>query len=364
MNLAAALEQQQLEINHFLHNFFAEEKKRCHEVDKYLEDSIDMLSTFCLRGGKAVSPLLAKIAYHTAGGKDDANLLPVLGAIELHHKHLLILDDIADRDEVRYNGPTLEYAYRLEQAKYINLFPDPGSERMHHRARSLAMLDGVLLGGLARKLLFTSGFDPKLLIECHQIMQDTMLADTLAGWKIHYYQNILPLDKVGQLKYIKGLEYVTARYKFTGPFQIGLLLAGNQNKDIQSALEAYAKNIGIAFQVHDDILGLFGDPLVTGKPAGNDVREGKKTLLIQGAYKPINFDDRSYLSIVVGNPTVSHYDIGKVQELVKSTGSLAASEKLEQQLLDKGLTAIAELPESDDKQVLTELAHFVVERKK
>jgi geranylgeranyl diphosphate synthase, type I len=364
MNLQSALEQTQLEMKYVLHRFFEAEKKRASQVDKELVESIEMLAKFCLRGGKAVSPLLLNIAYTVAGGKDHENLLLVMAAIELHHKHLLILDDIADRDEVRYNGPTLEYMYRHELDKYNRLFPDPSLSLRDHRARSLAMLDGVLLGGLARKLLFQAGFDPKMLIECHNIMQDTMLADTLAGWKVHYYQNIVSIEAAGRIKYIKGLELVTAHYKFSAPFRIGLLLAGNENTSYTKAFEEYAKNIGIAFQVHDDILGLFGDPLVTGKPAGNDVREGKKTLLIQKAYRPVNYENRKFLDIVVGNPTIAPIDIERVQKMVQETGSLVFSQKYEQQLLTKGLTALRSLPDGDEKTVLTELAKYVVERTK
>ncbi|PWU24019.1 hypothetical protein C5B42_00990 [Candidatus Cerribacteria bacterium 'Amazon FNV 2010 28 9'] len=364
MTLPDSLDQMQIELSSFLRSFFKQEKKQAEKVDPTLVESVEMLERFCLRGGKAISPFLTKIAYTLSGGKDLKNLLPVLAAIELHHKHLLIIDDIADRDELRYNGPTLEYAYRTYVERYPSPFPDPGDVERDHRARSLAMLDGVYLSGLSKKLLFQSGFDSKLLIKCLTILQDIMYAQTLAGWKIQFYQNMMENKQATEKQFMKGLELVTSRYKFTGPFRIGRLLSGNEDVTLSQALETYAVEIGKAFQIHDDILGLFGDPLVTGKPAGNDVREGKKTLLIQKTYHHVDYGAKSFLDICVGNQTIGSKDIQRIQRMVKDSGALRYCEVLEQECMEKGIQAIHDLPDSDEKQLLFELAHFVVERKK
>lgn len=355
MDFKTAFHQQRDAIHAHVEMFFAQERIYTQTVDTHLVHSLDILRDFSLRGGKAISPFLLMLAYKIGGGEDLDSLLPVCGAVELHHKYLLALDDIADRDEKRYGGPTLEYVYRDE------VKDKPDSE---HRARSLAMLDAAYLNGLSKKLLFQSAFHPKDLISCHQIMMDAMLAETLAGWKIHYYQNVEPLNNVTTKDFIKGLELVTARYKFDGPFRIGLILAGDTNQLHTTALKKYAQCIGTAFQIHDDILGLFGDTEKTGKPVGNDIREGKKTLLVQIAYERAGRDDKEFLNSFIGNNKIVNKDLERVQDIVTSSGSLIYSQELEKQMATEGIRALNALPDSSEKELLRQLARYIVTRDK
>ncbi|HSW89998.1 MAG TPA: polyprenyl synthetase family protein [Patescibacteria group bacterium] len=334
-------------------SFFEEQEKIAADIDDNLLHSLKELAVFSERGGKAIRAYLVEVGYELAQGKPSEDLVKAATAIDLHHKHILILDDIADRDEERYGGPTVEYSYR----KY---FADQDDSA--HSAQVFAMLDGVWLGALARELLYESGFTSDKLIACTKLLNTLMYRDTLAGWQIHALECKQTLAQSTTEEFVKGLELVTARYTFEGPLKIGLILAGNTNKKVTIALEKYSKYVGTAFQIQDDILGLFGDSAKTGKPVGNDVREGKKTLLVQIAYQRTN--EKEFLESCVGNAKITPEDIAQVQKIVKDTGSLKYSQDLAQKYVSEGIETLSDLPDSESKQHLIDLARYVIKREK
>lgn len=346
---------QQSEIKAHLTTYFDEQIGQSRTIDEHLVEITSVLKEFCLRGGKALSPFLLHLAYKVAGGTREEALLPIAGAIELHHKYLLALDDIADRDEERYGGPTLEYVYR-ELLK--------NEADVEHRARTLAMFAASHLNGLGKKLLFTADFPEDHLIKAHEIMQNEMFRDTLAGWLIHYYQNTKKLTQVTKEEFTKGLELVTARYKFDGPFKIGCILADCTDENVKTALATYAKCVGTAFQAYDDILGLYGDTVKTGKPVGNDLREGKKTLLVQVAYERCSTDEKKFFDTMIGDAHITHEQILKAAKIITDTGSLAYSQELAKRMVDDGIAALSVLPDSDEKAMLETLAIYIITREK
>lgn len=355
MSLSTDLPAFSHEVADTLSAFFDQQEQLAVSVDPILTASLSQLRAFSLRGGKAIRPFLAKLSFELANGKTTGNLTKAVSALDLHHKHILILDDIADRDEERYGGKTLEWAYR-------DVFDN--NENGHHWARSFAMLDSVWLGSLARELLIESGFESDKLVTCCHILNTLMYRDTLAGWQIHALECTKPIRDVTPQEFTKGLELVTARYTFEGPFMIGLTLAGNTDMKLKTALVAYSKAVGTAFQIHDDILGLFGDSDTTGKPVGNDIREGKKTLLVQIAYERSNQGDKDILETAVGNKLITASHIQTVKRIIETTGALEYSKDLERKMVAEGIEALAHVPDSDQKQTLVELASYVISRDK
>lgn len=354
MDLRSHLSAHSHSIYETIDSFMREQEDAARDIDRYLLRSVSMLRAFTMRGGKAIRPYLGQLAYDLAGGGSHQGLLAALGSIELHHKHILILDDIADRDESRYGGPTLEHAYRTEMTGLLDA---------EHKALSFAMLDGVLLGAFSKELLLASGFPSKILLACLRILNTTMYRDTLAGWQIHGMQCTQKLSTSSQEEFIKGLHYVTASYTFAGPLNIGLSLAKNTNRGLEEALSGYAANVGTAFQIQDDILGLFGKPEITGKPVGNDVREGKKTLLLQEAYKRGSVSEKAFLEQVCGK-TISADALSQVQQIVEQTGSLEYSKSLAKDYVEAGIQALHDLPDLPAKSYLIELAFYIINREK
>jgi geranylgeranyl diphosphate synthase type I len=232
-----------------------------------------------------------------------------------------------------------------------------------HRAMSFAMLDGVFLGSLSKELLLSSGFEDRTIREALHLFHTIMFRDTLAGWQIHGMQCTQPLSQSSQEEFIKGLRLVTASYTFEGPLLMGLTLAKNAKTSLEKAIRAYAIKVGTAFQIQDDILGLYGDPKVTGKPVGNDVREGKKTLLLQEAFQRGSAQEQQILENACGK-AISKDTLSMVQNIVKDTGSLEYSRQMAKQLVDEGILELQDLPESEPKQLLIDLARYIISREK
>lgn len=354
MALRDQLTQSQQAIESVLRDFFASQADIAVEIHSSLYDSVVQLETFSLRGGKSVRSFLTLTAATLAGQQPDTELYKACASVELHHKHILILDDIADRDETRYGGPTLEHAY-------YPVFGEDADGK--HRALSFAMLDGVLLGALSKELLLSTTFPPQVLIDCIKLFDTVMYRDTLAGWQIHGLQCIEPLSQSSEDLFIKGLLLVTARYTFTGPLLFGLTLAQSTDLALKQAMIEYGETVGTAFQMQDDILGLFGDPAVTGKPVGNDVREGKKTLLVQYAYHHTSKENQAFLEGSLGNP-LTPQDLKRVQTIVKDSGALDYAKDLAASYVEKGIAALESVAESESKTTLIELAHYIISRQK
>lgn len=339
-------------------DYFASRRQAAELLSEHLVQSIDELHSFSTRGGKYLRPLLVILGYKLAGGKNVKSILPVAAGVELFHRHILNLDDIADRDEKRYGGPTLWQAYQ-------ETFE--GQKDMPHLARSFAEIDGTLLGSFAFDLMNTAKIDPEITLNVMTILHRQMYFETVAGWQIHFHQNLLPLAAATEADFITGLDLVTARYTFVGPLQIGAALAGlEHDHQLFHTFHEFGRHVGTAFQMQDDILGLFGDTKETGKPVGNDVREGKKTLLLQRAFAVASPIDRKFLVKACGSTKLTAEHLDRVREIVVKTGALKSCQDLAIEEVDQGVTA---LQASDDLpvelvEILVELADFVVRRTK
>ena len=336
--------------------YLKEHREAAKPLSPHLVDSVEFLTEFIFRGGKQIRPLLVLLGCLAAGGEITPGVLQVAAGVELFHKHILNLDDMADRDEERNGGPTLWKAY---QARFTD-WPDGD-----HHARTLSEIDGTLLGSFAFDMVGQAKVPAETLLKVMEIMHQHMYFETVGGWEIHYFQNHESLAESKEDEFVKGLDLVTARYTFVGPLQIGCILAGmGPESDIWKALTEYGVQVGTAFQMQDDILGLFGDSKETGKPVGNDVREGKKTLLLQRAYKAGSVEEKAFLSDVCGRVLKSG-ELEKVQEIVKKTGALGVAQELAKESVKKGEKALQSANlNTNTNEIFLELAEFVVERKK
>ncbi len=347
-------------ITAVLLELFAQKKQSATALSPIQVHSIEVLQDFVLQGGKRIRPMLVLLGYLLADGEITSENHPiyrVASTIELVHKYLLLLDDIADQDEMRNSQPTIWKRYQNEFTQ------DKWSNSAHH-GRTFAEIDGALLASLVtEQLLSIRGpeFSAEQILEVLHLIDKHQYFETVAGWQIQYKLNHVALSEATEAEFMKGLELVTARYTFVGPLNIGLSL-GKPSKELKKSLEVYGTAVGKAFQIQDDILGLFGDPEETGKPVGNDVREGKKTLLLQKAFQLSNAGEKKFLSDVCGRE-LNDEELKRVQNIVKESGSLAYSQKLAQDFIDEGIAALSTLDQNKNEvKVLTELAKFVLKR--
>ena len=336
-----------------LDKLFCNELRNAATIDDSFLAMVLEIKTLALRGGKRSRSILTRLAYKLAGG-GKKEIIEASLFVELSHLFILVHDDIADRDFKRYGGPTLEVSFQ-------RAFFDKFACDNHHFGTSLAIIGGDYLFTLANEVLHQTSFGLEQINEAERLMAKT-LKEVMAGWLIHQWQNYEDLSKASSEQYLKGMRLVSGSYSFEAPLQIGLALAG-KTKQYGEALKDYADNVGVAFQIQDDILGVFGDSEKTGKPVGNDIREGKKTLLVLKAYELANDTGKELLSQSVGKE-IGEQQLGMVQDLIKKSGSLDFSKTLAQNHIEKAKQSVRkiETQEVECVTLLEELADFVLAR--
>lgn len=228
-----------------------------------LAPALAALKSLVLRGGKRLRGVLLAAAFEASGGGDRAPIVPALVGLELLQAYLLIHDDWMDGDLVRRGGPTVHAA--LRQA----FGPQEGDAQ--------AILTGDLAQALALEAITACAVPPERVGRAAKAVSVLLRNVTLGqmldvrGAVARYPERRAALDHVYERK--------TASYTVTGPLEIGARLAGATDERV-ARLVAVARPLGILFQLRDDVLGVFGDPVVTGKSDSSDLRQGKFTALI------------------------------------------------------------------------------------
>lgn len=337
-----------------LNEFFDQRLVAARKIDSTLVDITTLLQAQILRGGKRFRPFLCIQAYELAGGKNRKAILKAAMGVELMHQFLLIHDDIVDRDERRYGDDTLHVLFEKQLSKEF------GGDTSH-LSNSFAMGAGDHLYGLALQALYASSFDPELIVKAADWMTD-YLGTTVAGWVQQFYLLKRSITQADEADYIRSAYLVSGHYTIFAPLRMGLILADTMK--LEKPLADYGRAVGHAFQIKDDLLGMFGDPKVTGKPVGNDFREGKKTSLILTAYERAEKKDKLFLLERIGT-ALSEDELKKVQSIIRKTGAYDEAVRMANDYIAAGKKALGDIPnESRQRTLLLELADYIVSREK
>ena len=271
------------------------------------------LRDYVLRGGKRLRGALCLLGHQAGGGK-RADAFPAALGLELLHAYLLVHDDFMDNDEVRRGGPTLHVTLARTGALYAHETQVPAGE---HLGGSLAILLGSLLQAWALELLFQTRVAPERVVAAAAILS-RVLGDVTLGQALDLAAPLGPELGVEGVLEIERLK--TGSYTFELPLILGALLAGAE-ADTLEALSAYAQPLGQAFQIADDLLGVFGSPAVTGKSAGNDLREGKRTLVVLRALEVADKPDAASLRAGLGRRDLEDGDVEALREVLRRCGA-------------------------------------------
>jgi len=274
-------------------------------------------------------------------------------AIELLHTFALIHDDIIDQSVSR-RGLTTPHIF-FEQM-HRNEKWDGKSE---HFGVSAAILTGDLAHIYADEVFTTSPFPMEALKRAYpyyDILRVEVIfgehLDVLGGVKQHF-------DEQGILQMLK---YKSGKYTIERPLHLGLALA-NAPENMFTMYSGYGIPLGQAFQIQDDILGLFGDEEKTGKPTDSDIKEGKRTLLVIKAYEKANKTQKNLLDRTLGNPRIKESDVERVRDVVRQTGSYQYSKDLAMKLIYQAKKALSSSFMTEDAySYLTGIADYMLER--
>ncbi|HEX6340128.1 polyprenyl synthetase family protein [Umezawaea sp.] len=283
------------------------------------------LSALVLRGGKRLRPAFAWWGWRAAGGDADGprarTTVRALVALELLQGCALVHDDVMDRSTTRRGSPTAHvvFATRHQRARWA------GESRLY--GDSAAILVGDLALAWADDALVTAGLDGPALARAWVPWQ-AMRTEMMAGQHLDLLAGARREESLEQA--LRVARYKTAAYTVERPLHLGAALADSP-PDLVDALREFGRDIGVAFQLRDDLLGVFGDSTVTGKPVGDDVREGKRTPLMAvaiGLARASGRDDavRRLRSCLEGR-NLTDGALAEVRELLHDLGAVGAVEE-------------------------------------
>lgn len=278
--------------------------------DPDVEAAHRALRAFVLTGGKRLRPLLCYWGWRGAGGADSEEIISACTALELCHAGLLIHDDIMDGSALRRGRPTLHR--------------DLAAGRSDGFGQSAAILLGVLALAWSEELLAGCGVQ-QYRLRAAQRLFNALRGEVITG----QFLDVLAGERE-QMTVRQALEVVrfkTAKYTVERPLQIGGALAG-ADPALLEVYSGFGVPLGEAFQLRDDVLGMFGDPLATGKSALDDLREGKHTVLIAHTLHHASPRDVAHLKAWHGNADLTEERAAELRQIVVRTGALAHVEAL------------------------------------
>lgn len=307
--------------------------------------------------GARIRPLLCCCGYAIAGGEGgllDERIIRAAASIELLHTFAILHDDVMDGSDLRRGESSLFRRIADERADLSD------AEALHYGI-SVAILAGDLALVLSDQLFSRCGFDSDRLLEAYAPLSKMRL-DAVAGQYLDLTHSGRPADHPDPDVAMTISRLKTGSYSVEGPLMVGATLAG-VTEAAARALQDFARPLGQAFQLTDDLMGLFGDPAQTGKDAENDIRKGKPTPLISSTVAMASDSQRAAIAEIWGNPLATAADLEQLRAAVRDSGALGTMNETIQTLLTNACLAIDDPQRSNlDEEtaiLLRYLAHGV-----
>jgi geranylgeranyl diphosphate synthase type I len=289
------------------------------------------------------------------GGSDQKVIDQMSLVLEMVHAYLLITDDISDHSELRRGGPT---AHRILEEWFTRT--DQVGDRRHFGA-SLATLAAIAGMHLAMSELNQIPVSAERIRAASDNL-NRILFVTCQGQMNDLWNETTKTSSQKQIENV--LVWKSGCYTFINPLQLGAILAGAEPDQLK-ALEDYGLKAGRAFQLSDDVIGLFGSADETGKLPMDDVREGKRTMLIGRTLELASKDDVEFLEQQLGNEQLTEADFERCKQIITDCGALSQTQQEIQQSCEaaKQTLAQSDLPATDESRVLAGMADFLMTRR-
>ena len=316
------------------------------------------------RGGKRLRPALVVWSCGACGGDIEKSLYAA-AAIEVFHNWTLVHDDIIDDDSMRRGQPTTHCRF----ASLYSEAAEGASVSPFIAGRNMAILCGDLQQAWANALLLKSheaGVPSEVVLALSRRMQEFANRDLITGEAI---DTLMPLRDIATVTTEEALEMYTLKTGVLLRFAVecGALIAYGDNNFSRRevcALGEFATAAGVAFQLRDDYLGIFGEEKSFGKALGSDLRSAKPTVLLVTALSRLQSPDREELLGLLRRAVYRDDDIAKAQGLIRKSGAEEAALQLEQEMCAKSRAALSVLPESQYRGYVFDLIDYLISRKK
>ncbi len=341
-------------VRQALADFLAGQRDHMKSIDEDLLPLADAVETFVLGGGKRLRPAFAYWGYRSTGAPDSQELINAVATLELVQAGALIHDDLMDASDTRRGEPSVHR--RFEALHSATLW--------YGRAEQFGAASAVLLGDLclvwSDEMLHRSGFDPGTVLRARATF-DQMRTEVMLGQYLDVLSQVTADTSAARASLVA--RYKSAKYSVEHPLLFGAVLA-SADTVLLRAFSAFGLPLGEAFQLRDDVLGVFGDPAATGKPAGDDLREGKRTYLMALAFEGAGSEsDREVLAGSLGNPSLGEAAVADLREIILRSGALRRTEERIEELTASALASLATAEITDEARLaLRALADSAVHR--
>ncbi len=316
---SALLPSLKAEVERRLFDYLSGKLKAAEAHGSDVVDIVSAVRDLCARGGKRLRPALLVAGHLTADA--HADLAPAFDAgvaLELLQAYFLIHDDWMDQDTVRRGGPT---AHTALAQRY----------RSVHKGNSAAILAGDFAVGLATEALAQVPIKPSRVKRVFASFAEMQL-DAVAGQQLDQLARAPNVEAAYVLK--------TGSYTVRGPLRLGALLAGGSDS-LLSALDRFALPAGVAFQLRDDLIGVFGQTADTGKPRGADLKAGKRTVLVTFGQQLSTPSERAVLSKVLGQERATSNQVERAIRVLETSGAKAKVEARIEELCAEARSALS-----------------------
>jgi geranylgeranyl diphosphate synthase type I len=342
-----------------LRGYLSERRRDTNYIGDDYDGLIAALEDFVLRGGKRLRPAFAYWGWRAVAGADEdphrADMLLLFAGLELLHGCALIHDDVIDASATRRGMPTVHMHFADVHRRH----GWNGSPEQFGLSAAIRLGDLSLVW--ADDLVATAPLPDAARLRVRQVWSQ-IRTEVLGGQYLDIVAESSGADTIASA--MKVNTYKTASYTVTRPLQLGAA-AGADRPDIQTVFHDVGTDLGIAFQLRDDVLGVFGDPTVTGKPSGDDLRSGKRTVLLAEAIERADASDPAAAELLRGavGTDLTEDRVRELCGVIESVGALSAVESRIEELTRTALSAIDAAAINPAAKVgLTELARLAANR--
>ena len=314
------------------------------------------LEDFVLGGGKRLRPAFAYWGWRAVATRDpDPAVLLLFSALELLHAFALVHDDVIDESSTRRGKPTAHKHFAaLHRERNWRGSPD-------QFGISAAILAGDLAQAWADDIVYRAELPPDAQRRVQRVWAD-IRTEVLGGQYLDIVAEASGAESIASAMSVATFK--TACYTVTRPLQLGAAAAADR-PDVQEIFGQFGNDLGVAFQLRDDVLGVFGDPAVTGKPSGDDLRSGKRTVLLAEAMELAAKSDplaANVLRTSIGN-RLTDMQVRQLRDIIESVGALAAAEDRIAALTQRALATLSAAPiDATAKAGLSEMATLATSR--
>jgi geranylgeranyl diphosphate synthase type I len=343
-----------VEINNALAEFIQGGKDYLGHIGPELDPVSEEIENFLLNSGKRLRPIFAYAGFIATGGKPHLEIIKACASLELIHVCALIHDDVMDNSDTRRGAPSI---HKLFESKHLDLNLSGSAA---HFGRAAAILMGDLALVWSAQMLHSAGLIKDQLIRVLPFY-DEMRVELMAGQYLDIFEQSLASQSIERS--LKVARFKSGKYTIERPLHFGGAL-GNASELLISTLSSYGIPLGEAFQLRDDLLSVFGDSSRTGKPSGDDLKEGKRTALIASAMERASASQLTKLKSLIGDPNLSEQEIAILQEIIIETGAQSHIESMITKLAENSLDALTlDRISRDGKKILSDLVQISTNRK-